>query len=44
MDSNTVRKKKSHTGLVIAIAAVAVLLIAVGVLIFVMSDSPAKKY
>ena len=30
--------------LVIAIAALAVLLIAVGVLIFVMSDSPAKKY
>ncbi|MCR4643550.1 MAG: DUF6273 domain-containing protein [Lachnospiraceae bacterium] len=44
MDSNTVRKKNRHTGLVIAIAALAVLLIAVGVLIFVMSDSPAKKY
>ena len=44
MDSNTVRKKNSRKGLVIAIVAVAVLLIAVGVLIFVMSDSPAKKY
>ena len=44
MDSNTVRKKNSRKGSVIAIAAVAVLLIAVGVLSFVMSDSPAKKY
>ncbi len=39
-----IEKKKRNTGLVIAVVAVAVLLIAVGVLIFVMSDSPEKKY
>ncbi len=39
-----IEKKKRNTGLVIAVVAVAVLLIAVGVLIFVMADSPAKKY
>ena len=44
VSDTVVSKKKNNTGLVIAIVAVAVLLIAVGVLIFVMSDSPAKKY
>ncbi len=37
-------KKKSNTSPVIVVAAVAVLLIAVGVLIFVMPSSSAKKY
>ncbi len=44
VSDTVVAKKKNNTGLVIAIVAVAVLLIAVGVLIFVMSDSSAKKY
>ncbi len=44
VSDTVVAKKKNNTALVIAIAAVAVLLIAVGILIFVMSDSPAKKY
>ncbi|MCR5119544.1 MAG: zinc-ribbon domain-containing protein, partial [Lachnospiraceae bacterium] len=39
-----VSKKKNNTGPVIAIAAVAVLLIAVGIVIFVKSASPARKY
>ncbi len=39
-----VSKKKNNSGLVIAIAAVAVLLIAVGIVIFVKSSSPARKY